>query len=132
MNNEKIAKTYKLNKDIVKTFKNLCEADGKSQANQLEMLMNNYINTYNILFEKNDNGYIRILSVGNLIDFLSKFPENMQVKITVADENYEIDSYNLSNGELNLYSTFANALTETDKKHIDIVKDTIKNFYEIL
>ena len=132
MNSEKIAKTYKLDKNLVKTFKNLCESRGKSQSNQLEMLMNNYINTYNILFEKADEGQINISSVGNLIDFLSKFPENMQINTFVRGLNYDFDSYQLKNGELIIYSNFANVVTETDKNHIEGVKNTIRNLYEIL
>lgn len=132
MNSEKIAKTYKLDKNLVKTFKNLCESRGKTQTSQMEMLMNNYINTYNILFEKNEEGQIDILSVGNLIDFLSKFPENMPVNTYVRGLNYDFDSYKLKNGELIIYSNFANVLTETDKNHIEGVKDTIRNLFEIL
>ena len=56
----RVAKTYKLDKELVKEFKMLCEADGKSQASQIELLMNNYINTYNILFGKYDEGNVNI------------------------------------------------------------------------
>lgn len=134
MNSEKIkiAKTYKLDKNLVKTFKNLCESSDKSQASQIEMLMNNYINTYNILFEKNEEGQIDILSVGNLIDFLSKFPENLPIKITVADENYEIDSYKLNNGELSLYSTFANDEAISNDKKIKGMRNLLLDILSVI
>lgn len=47
--NNLIAKTYKLNRNIVEQFKEACEKNGVTQASKLTELMQNFINESNKL-----------------------------------------------------------------------------------
>ena len=42
-NNNLIAKTYRLNQDIVEAFRDACETAGVSQASQLTKMMMNFV-----------------------------------------------------------------------------------------
>ena len=128
----RVAKTYKLDKDLVKEFKMLCEADGKSQASQIELLMNNYINTYNILFGKYDEGNVNISSVGTFMDFLAKFPENMPISCRFADSDFSFDAYNLKNGKLSIYSNSANEEALENNRKIQGTRDMLLNLLNII